>query len=69
MIKRKSKQKSREKIDKENRCTNIPNSVVTSVHTESKRGRINTTKNKINESFNYGRININKSMEKNVSKR
>lgn len=69
MIKRKSREKSKEKIEKENKCINIPTSVVSSVHTDSKRGRINTMKNKINDSFNYGRAAINRSMEKQPVKR
>ena len=41
---------------------------MTSVHTESKRGKMGT-KHKINDSFNYGRVvNVNKSIEK-VGKR
>ena len=62
LAKRKSREKSRDRADKENRCVNIPNSVVTSIHTESKRGRISSHKPKINESFNYGRALINKSV-------
>ena len=39
---------------------------MTSIHTESKKGKIN--KNKINESFNYGRVTIGKSTEKGVKR-
>jgi hypothetical protein len=42
---------------------------VTSIHTDSKRGRINTMKNKVNDSFNYGRVVANRSMEKQPVKR
>lgn len=67
LIKRKSK--SKDKIEKENRCTNVPNSVVTSVNTESKRIKLNS-KSKINDSFNYGRVGaVNKSIEKSSNRR
>ena len=70
VIRRKSRDKSRDRGDKENRCLNIPNSVVTSIHTESKRGRISSQKPKINDSFNYCRATVNnRSVEKNVVKR
>jgi hypothetical protein len=69
VARKKSREKSKDKIDKENRCVNVPNSVVTSIHTESKRSKMNT-KNKINDSFNYGRMgNVNKSIEKHLGKR
>ena len=47
VARKKSRDKSRDKIEKENRCVNIPNSVVTSVHTDSKRGKMGN-KMKIN---------------------
>lgn len=64
--KRKSRDKSRDKNDnKENRCFNQPSTVLTSVNTETKRTRVQS-KNKINDSFNYGRamMGTNKSTEK-----
>lgn len=72
VVRRRSKEKSRDRMekDKENRCSNVPNSVVTSINTESKRSKMNT-KHKINESFNYGgKAGLgNKSIDKNIGRR
>ena len=70
-MKKRSKERSKEKNNennKENKCYNHPMTVYSSINTEVKKIKC-SSKGKINESFNYGRVQASKSIEKSINPR